>query len=247
MELSGKVALVTGGSGGIGRSVALALAGAGADLAVGYRERAEAAREVVAGCAALGGRSLAVAGDVADPDQAEAMVAAALATFGRLDILVNAAGHALAKLVLDTSPAELRRLLAVHVEGSFSLSKAALSPMLRQGYGRIINITSIWGIQGAAGEVGYSTAKAAVIGMTKALAQEVGRAGITVNAIAPGVIATDMLADLGPEAMAELAERTPLGRNGTPQDVAPLAVLLASPAGGFITGQIFNISGGLVI
>lgn len=243
--LAGRVALVTGGSGAIGGAIATALAAAGADVAVGYAARPAAAAAVVAACGGV--RARAYQADVADPAQAEALVAAVLADFRRLDIVVCAAGHALYKLALDTSAAELQRLLAVHVGGTFAVCRAALPAMLAQQYGRLITISSVWGLQGAAGEVAYSAAKAGVIGLTKALAQEVAAAGITVNCLAPGVVESEMLAGLDAAARAELAARTPLGRLGTPADLAPLAVLLASAAGGFITGQVLNVSGGLVI
>lgn len=243
--LTGRVAIVTGAARGIGRATALALARHGAAVVVNYRERATAAGEVVDLIKAAGGRAVAVQGDVADEQAAVRLVETALEHWGRADILVNNAGTALYRLLIDTSPAEWDRMMAVHLRGAFNCCRAVLPHMIRAGDGRIINVTSVWGQVGAANEVAYSTAKAGLIGMTRALAKEVGRAGITVNAVAPGVIETDMLQNLSPEERAELAEATPVGRLGSPEDVAGVIVYLASAAGAFVTGQVIGADGGI--
>lgn len=184
--LAGKVAVVTGASRGIGRAVALALAAQGARVCVNYRERTAAAEATLAAIAAAGGTAFAHQADVSDAAQAAGLVDAAVERWGRLEILVNNAGVALDKLLLDTSAAEWDHLLAVDLGGAFHCAKAAIPHMLSAGWGRIINISSIWGLVGAAGEVAYSTAKAGLIGFTRGLAKELGQAGITVNAVAPG-------------------------------------------------------------
>lgn len=242
--LTGRVALVTGGSRGIGRAIALALAGAGARVAVGYHQRQAEAEAVVAAIREAGGEAVAFQADLGDPAQAAALVERAAARWGRLDILVNNAGIALYKLLLDTTPAEWQRLLAVDLGGTIACSRAAIPHMLAAGWGRIINISSVWGLVGAAGEVVYSAAKAGVIGFTKALAKELARAGITVNAVAPGAIETEMLAHLSPEERTALAGEIPMGRLGRPEEVAAAVLFLASPDAGYITGQVLSPSGG---
>jgi 3-oxoacyl-[acyl-carrier protein] reductase len=247
MELRGQVALVTGASRGIGQATALALAQAGAAVMVGYHQSEAGARDTLAQIEQAGGVATAYQADVADPSACEAMVQATATRFGRLDILVNNAGTALEKLLQDTTLPEWDRLTAIHLNGMFVCSRAALGYMTQQRYGRIITISSIWGITGAAGEVAYSTVKAGQIGFTKALAQEVGGWGITVNAVAPGAIATDMTADLTGEALAEWLARTPVGRLGTASEVAQIVRYLAGQQSGFITGQVWSLNGGVVV
>lgn len=247
MELTGQVALVTGASRGIGRAVASALAADGAAVVAGYREQADPAAALVAEIAAAGGQAMAFQADVADAAACEAMVVAAVGRFGRLDILVNNAGAGLEKLLMDTDVDEWDRLMAVHLRGMYACTRAALPAMIGQAYGRIINISSIWGITGAAGEVAYSAAKAGQIGFTKALAQEVGSAGITVNAVAPGAIATEMNADLNGAALADWLEHSPVRRLGTADEVARVVRFLAGPGAGFITGQVWSPNGGVVV
>jgi len=243
--LEGKTAVVTGAARGIGRAIAVALAQHGASVVVNYRERARAAEEVVRIARAAGADAVAVQGDVSEEAAARKVVAAGAERWGKVDILVNNAGVAHYGLLLDTTVEQWDRLMGVHLRGAFNCTRAALPAMIRNGYGRIINIASVWGRVGAANEVAYSTAKAGLIGFTKALAKEVGRGGITVNAVAPGVIETDMLNGLSPEEKAALAEATPVGRLGSPEDVAGIVAYLASPAGGFVTGQIIGADGGM--
>ncbi|OTA40599.1 MAG: 3-ketoacyl-ACP reductase, partial [Symbiobacterium thermophilum] len=196
---------------------------------------------------AAGGQAEVRPLDVRDPAACEAAVAATVDRFGRIDILVNNAGTALEKLLVDTTPAEWNDLVAVHLTGMYACTRAALPHMLAQRHGRIITISSIWGITGAAGEVAYSAVKAGQNGFTRALAQEVGRFGITVNAVAPGAIDTDMNSFLQGKELQEWLSRVPVGRLGTPEEVAALVRFLAGPNAGFITGQVISPNGGVVV
>lgn len=240
---------MTGASGGIGRATALALARAGADVALGFwrNEEGVAETERLVREAAPGARVLRVQGDVSDPGDVARQFAEIEAALGRVDILVNNAGIALAKLLIDTSVDEWDLLMRVHLRGAFLCSRAVLPGMIRRRFGRVINISSMWGRVGAANEVAYSTAKAGLIGFTKALAQEVGRGGVTVNAVAPGVIDTKMIAEYGPEDRAALIDRTPVARIGRPEDVARAVVWLADDEAGFVTGQVLAPDGGMVL
>ena len=239
-----KKALVTGASGGIGQAVAHRLCRDGYRVVLSCFHSAEAAERLCAqlnaernGCAEV------ARADVSDFAQTEAMFRAA----GDLDLLVNNAGIAQQKLFTDLTEEDWQRMLGVDVTGVFHCCRFALPAMIRRKSGRIIHISSMWGQVGASCDVHYSAAKAAVLGLTKALAKEVGPSGITVNCIAPGVIATPMNDALGPETMRELAEETPLCRIGTPEDIAAAVSFLASPDAGFITGQVLGVNGGFVI
>lgn len=247
MELKGQVALVTGASRGIGAAVALALAEGGAAVAVGYREQVVQAESVVAQIRAKGGEAEAFQADIAEGPACEALVRSVGERFGRIDILVNNAGTALEKLLLDTTLCEWDALMAVHLRGMYACTRAALPGMISRRYGRIITVSSIWGISGAAGEVAYSAVKAGQNGFTKALAQEVGAWGITVNAVAPGAVATQMNSGLTGEDLAAWLSRTPVGRLGAPDEVAAVICFLAGPGAGFITGQVWSPNGGVVI
>lgn len=247
MQLAGQVALVTGASRGIGRAVATLLAREGAAVVVNYHRNAEAARTVTREIEQAGGQAIPWQADVADAEACRAMVGAVAERFGSFDILVNNAGHALEKLLLDTADDEWDRLMAVHLGGMYALTRAALPHMIQRRYGRVVTISSIWGISGAAGEVAYSTVKAGQIGFTKALAQEVGHLGVTVNCVAPGAIDTDMNAGLTGDDLQAWLDRTPVGRLGTAPEVADVVRFLTSPGAGFITGQIWSPNGGVVI
>ena len=232
-----KRALVTGGSRGIGRACVEELCRLGWQVTFCYLSHEEEALSLAAQTGAT-----AVHCDVADWDAAVALVDGAAA--GGLDLLVNNAGVSLVGLAQDVTREEWERLIGVNLTGAFACARAALPHMIRQRHGRIVNITSVWGVRGASCEVAYSASKAALIGMTRALAQEVGSAGITVNAIAPGAIDTEMNAHLNDEEKTELIGRTPLGRLGTPRDVARAVAFLASQEAGFITGQVLGVDGG---
>lgn len=247
LRLAGKVAIVTGASRGIGRAVALALGREGARVVINYLQGEPAARRVWDALRSMGTDGLVFQADVAAAGQVQAMVDATVARFGPPDILVNNAGIASCGLLVDLAETEWDRLMAVHLRGAFNCCKAVLPSMIRRRSGRIINLSSVWGLSGAANEVAYSTAKAGILGFTKALAKEVGSAGITVNAVAPGAIETEMLEGLTAQDLDDLAARTPLGRLGLPEDVAAAVTFLALPESGFITGQVLSPSGGLVI
>jgi len=237
-----KVALVTGGSRGIGAACVRRLADEGCRVAVNYyrsRERAEALAAQVGGWA--------VQGDVADPAQVQKMVDNVLDKFCQLDILVCNAGIAQQKLFGDLTDADWRRIFAVNVDGVFHTIRAALPHFIHRKTGRIITVASMWGQVGGSCEAAYSASKAAVIGLTKALAKELGPSGITVNCVSPGVIDTEMNGNLDREALRALAEETPLGRIGRPEDVAAAVGFLCADPAGFITGQVLAPNGGLVI
>lgn len=247
MLLSGQVALVTGAGRGIGRAIALALAEAGARVAINYNTSAQAALELAAEIAAAGGEARAWQADVSETDQAAALVDNVLQHFGRLDILVNNAGITRDNLLLRMGEEDWDRVLAVNLKGYFNCCKAAIRPMTRARRGRIINIASVVGLRGNAGQVNYAAAKAGVIGLTKSLAREVGSRNITVNAIAPGFIETDMTRALTRGIREQMLKNIPLGRLGEPADVAGLAVFLAGPGAAYITGQVIAVDGGMAM
>ncbi|PWM38020.1 MAG: 3-oxoacyl-ACP reductase [Clostridiales bacterium] len=246
MALS-KVVLITGASRGIGLACARAFGAAGYRVAINYNQsaaRAEAlARELIAG----GCDAIAVQADVSERAQVERMVRQINLDFGRVDVLVNNAGIAQQKLFCSISPAEWRRMFAVTVDGAYHCCQCVLPGMIARQQGKIVNVSSIWGIAGASCEVHYSAAKAALIGMTKALAKELGPSGITVNCVAPGVVDTEMNQGLDEYTRAALREETPLGVIGSPQDIASAVLFLASEGADFITGQVLSPNGGFVI
>lgn len=244
-SLTGKTALVTGGSRGIGRAVVALLASSGAEVIVNYRENAEEAERVAA---AVGGGAWTARADVADPEAVKAMFARIQERGRGLDILVNNAGVMRDSLLLMTRESDLRGLFEVNVQGSFQCLRMAAQMMKRAGAGRIVNMSSIVGRQGAAGQAAYAACKAAIVGLTLSAAKELGPAGITVNAVAPGPIETDMTAHLKPEAKERLARATPLlNRLGTPEDVAGVVLFLVSDLARHVTGQVIGVDGGLTL
>lgn len=241
--------LITGGSRGIGAAAVIAFAHAGYNVAFTWNHHGHAAEQVLARAqqTAPGGQFLALRADAADPAQVALAVRRAEQELGGLQALVCNAGIAQQKLFTDTTDEDWRRIMSVDLDGSFYACRAALPGMIHRKYGRILLVSSMWGQTGGSCEVAYSAAKAGLIGLGKALAKEEGPSGITVNVVAPGVIDTDMMAGFSEEDRAVLAEDTPVGRLGTPEEIARTLVFLADEASGYITGQVIGQNGGLVI
>ena len=247
MTLVGKVALVTGGSRGIGRAIALKLAENGADVAINYAGNTAAAEEVKAAIEQMGRKALLIQCSVADTDGVQAMVNQVVKELGRLDILVNNAGITRDGLLMRMKEADWDDVMNTNLKGVYNCSKAVMRTMMKQKSGRIVNMASVVGEMGNAGQANYAAAKAGVIGFTKSLAKEVASRGITVNGIAPGFIATDMTSVLSDDQKAEMARTIPLGRAGQPEDVANAVLFLASEGAAYITGQVLNVDGGMVM
>jgi 3-oxoacyl-[acyl-carrier protein] reductase len=245
LRLQERVAIITGASRGIGRATALALASEGAKVVVNYATSSPAAEEVVAAITDMGGHAIALQADVSKLDQVDALVNQTLEKLGRVDILVNNAGITRDTLLLRMKPEDWQAVIDLNLTGVFLCTRAVSKVMLKQKSGRIINITSVAGQMGNPGQANYSAAKAGVIGFTKTVAKELATRGITVNAVAPGFIATDMTSGLKSD---EILKYIPLGRYGAPEEVAGMIRFLAAdPAAAYITGQVFNVDGGMVM
>ena len=247
MSFKGNVALVTGGSRGIGRAVCLELARQGAAVAVNYAGNSAAAEETVQLCRALGVEAEAFRADVADPAACDALVAAVKERFGRLDILVNNAGIARDGLLMTAKEEDFSQTLDTNLKGAYFCTKAAAKVMLRQKYGRIVCLSSVVGLRGNPGQTAYAASKAGVIGLVKAAAKELAGRDITVNAVAPGFIETDMTAVLPEKAKAAMLGTIPKGRPGSPKEVARAVAFFAGPECAYITGQVLCVDGGMAV
>jgi 3-oxoacyl-[acyl-carrier protein] reductase len=247
MNLTGKVALVTGGSRGLGRAISLKLGSLGAKVVVNYQKNAAAAEEVVAAIRAQGGEAMAIAGDVSKFDQAQALVKAAIDAYGRLDILVNNAGTTRDNLIAMMKEDDWDVVITTNLKSAWNMCKAVSRPMMKQRYGRIVNITSVSGLAGQGGQSNYSASKAGLIGLTKALAKELGGRNIAVNAVAPGFVPTDLTSIVPAELQELMLKMTPLGRLGTGEDIANAVAFLASDDASYITGQTLSVDGGMVM
>lgn len=247
IRLDERIALVTGGSRGIGRAIALSLASTGATVIVNYRGNQAAADETVSAIESAGGKAVAIQADVANAEDVDRLFKEVMDRFGRIDVLVNNAGITRDTLMLRMKDEDWDAVMDTNLRGLFLCTRAALRPMTRARWGRIINITSVVGLMGNAGQANYAAAKAGIIGFSKSVAREIGSRSITVNAVAPGFIDTELTAVLGPETREALIKQIPLGRLGTPDDVASLVTFLASEQAAYITGQTFNTDGGMVM
>ena len=247
IDLTGKIALVTGGSRGIGRAVCLKLAACGADVAVNFSGDVGAAETVAGEVRNMGRRATAIRADVADAASVQSMMDKVAGEFGGVDILVNNAGVNSDGLLVRMKEEDWDRVIAVNLKGTFNCSQAAAKVMMKKRSGNIINVSSVVGITGNAGQANYTAAKAGVIGLTKTCARELASRNIRVNAVAPGFIETEMTAALSEELRAQVASRIPLGYFGAADDVANCIVFLASDASGYITGQTIVVDGGMVI
>jgi len=243
--LADKVAIVSGASRGIGRAVAVELARRGALVAVNYNINQAAADDVVSIIKDSGSSAIAVKADVSQLDHATRLVKETLDAFGRVDILVNNAGITRDRLLMMMGESDWDEVIRINLKSVFNCSKAVARPMMRQKQGRIINISSVSGVVGQAGQTNYSASKAGMIGFTKSLAKELGQRGITVNAVAPGFVVTDLTADLPSELMQKAIDITPLRRMGKPEEIAYAVAFLASDEAAFITGEVLTIDGGL--
>ncbi|MDJ0781319.1 MAG: 3-oxoacyl-[acyl-carrier-protein] reductase [Desulfosarcinaceae bacterium] len=244
-DQAARTIVVTGGSRGIGRAICQALAAPGAHIFVNFAAAGEAAEETAALVRRAGGSATIVQADVAQPDAVAAMFKTVLEATGRVDVLVNNAGITRDGLLVRMKPADWGRVLETNLGGAFRCIQQATKPMMKQRYGRIINISSVVGAMGNPGQANYVTAKAGLEGLTRSVAKELASRNITVNAIAPGFIETDMTADLGEKARAAMVDQIPLKRAGRPEDIAGAAAFLAGPAADYITGQVIHVSGGM--
>ncbi len=247
MNFTDQTAVVTGGSRGLGRAVCLELAKGGANVVLCYAGNAAAAEETAKACEALGAQVLAVKCDVSDAAQVKELMDAAVARFGRIDILVNNAGITRDGLLMTMKEEDFDAVTATNLKGTFLCMKAVARQMMRQRCGRIVNLSSVVGLRGNAGQVNYAASKAGVIGMTKSLAKELASRGVTVNAVAPGFIDTDMTAAMPEAAKTATLASIPMGRLGAPEDVARVVAFLASGEAAYVTGQVLAVDGGMAM
>lgn len=245
--LMNRSVIITGASRGIGRAAALVFAKNGYDLLICYRSGEKEAMETAELASAFGVRAIPFRMDLSSLTDCRRTAAKALMSFGKIDVLICNAGIALPRLFTQTTEEEYDQVFSVNTKGMFFLTQAVAKEMIAAGGGSIVNVSSMWGIAGASGEVAYSASKAAVIGMTKALAKELAPSGIRVNCVAPGVVDTDMNACYDEDTMAELAERTPLGKIATPEEIAQSIYFLACEKSSFITGQVLSVDGGFIL
>ena len=247
MTMNESVALVTGGSRGIGRAICLELARQGAAVAVNYAGNEQAAQETVEACRALGVQAEAFQADVSDPAACEELINRVKERFGRLDILVNNAGVTRDGLLMTAKAEDFDRVLDTNLKGAYFCMKAAAKLMMRQRYGRIVNLSSVVGLRGNAGQTNYSASKAGLIGLTKSLAKELASRNVTVNAVAPGFIATDMTAALPEAVRTEMCKTIPEGHAGQPEDVANAVAFFAAEQSSYLTGQVLCVDGGMAM
>jgi 3-oxoacyl-[acyl-carrier protein] reductase len=246
-RFEGKAALVTGASRGIGRAIAVRLAGEGANIIVNYRVEVDAANQLAEELKSLGSQATVVQADVAQAPDVERLVKAAVDAFGRIDVLVNNAGITRDTLIMRMSEDDWDAVLDTNLKSAFLMTKATLRPMLRQRSGRIVNIPSISGVIGNAGQANYSASKAGLVGLTRSTAREVASRNITCNAVAAGIIDTEIWRSVPAAAIDSMLQNVPAGRKGTPEDIAEAVAFLASEAASYITGQVLNVDGGLVM
>jgi 3-oxoacyl-[acyl-carrier protein] reductase len=244
-QFTDRVAVVTGASRGIGRGIALELAKRGATVVINYNASADAAKELVAHIQAGGGKALAVQADVSDEEGANALIKAAADAYGKIDVLVNNAGITRDNVIMMMKAEDFDAVIQSNLRSTWLCSKAAVRSMMRKRYGRIVNVSSISGLHGQAGQTNYSASKAGMIGLTKALAKEVGSRGITVNAVAPGFVLTDLTKDLPQELVDQMMPLIPLGKWATIEDIAYAVAFLASDEAAMITGEVLTVDGGM--
>jgi 3-oxoacyl-[acyl-carrier protein] reductase len=246
-RFDGRVSLVTGASRGIGRAIAVRLAEEGSNVVVNYNANADAAQAVVDQITAAGGQAAAVQADVGEPADVERLVGSSIEAFGRIDVLVNNAGITRDQLLMRMSEADWDTVIDTNLKSAFLVTRAVMRPMMRARYGRIVNITSISGVMGNAGQANYSASKAGMIGLTRSVAREVASRNITCNAVAAGVIDTEIWAGVPQAAIDTMLQMIPAGRKGTPEDIAEAVAFLAAEPTSYITGQVLHVDGGMVM